>query len=385
MARIFRLPLVAASLFFALTLPLAAQDRAAPLRAMLQALPMSMLDPVDGSHAEITFGDSEAASTVIAQALGRRLIAAAIGQATTPFLMDFDSPIGPMLRVAEPDFGRAAYMAEPEGWTPLLGFGADDIRQMLSVRQLSKPGVIIRLDPALFSAIGATLVANGYAPLALGKDPAFARGADDYGMDINGRNVEDPFGGELGRSSRVALLQEGLLLQAAGLPELRMLTTRDSAMLGDAPLMQSLLTALDDPAAGSGAILRAMVFPTPFLLTATDPAPSGLRMGILADISDGIQVHATLALAYDSLAEAEAAAAALPQRWAEVPSRPDGPSYADLTGQTPVLTVTGEGPAVLLLTLTDTASFANFNEVNPLYDRLIGGVFSGGMTILSAD
>lgn len=56
-----------------------------------------------------------------------------------------------------------------------------------------------------------------------------------------------------------------------------------------------------------------------------------------------------------------------------------------MTGQTPVLTVTGDGPAVVLLTLTDTASFASSSEVNPLYDLLRSSVYYGGMTFLRDD
>lgn len=325
MTKLFILLLAAVTLAVFSIPPLAAQERSAPLLRMLQALPMSMADTVDVRPDEIYFGDPEVARTVIAQALGGRVIAAATAQEPAPFQMDFDGAIGSMLRVADPDMGRAAYRAEPEGWVPLLGFAAGDMRQRLITRKISSAGIFIRFDPALLSGIGTALLANGYDPLALGKYPAFARGEDDYSMDREGSNDHDPFGGRFGSSSRVALMPEGLLLQSPGVPGLWVMTQGDSARLGDAPKMRDLLVALDDPAAGSGAILRAMVFPSPLVLTATDPAPSGLRMGILADTSDGIQVHAALALAYDSRDAAEAAA--LPQRWAErCPRGPTGPA-----------------------------------------------------------
>jgi len=382
MTRRYKLPLAACALIVAAASPLAAQDRSAPLLRMLQALPASFV--TNTINADYTFGDPAAAAVVIQQAIARGLMAAAIGNPAEPILSEFAEPIGPMLRTASRDLGMAMFQAGPQGWAPLLGFGADDIDQFLTVLNPPLAALMVTLDPALIDGIGPVLIGNGYAPLDFGGVPAFLRGENDYQLNLELRNPADPFGGNLGRSSRIALLAGGMVLQSSGLPDLQEMLDREGPKLGDDPLVQSLLAALDDSAAGTGPILRAVLFPAPDVLRVTDTAAPGLRMALLADISDGRSVHATLALAYDSRAEATAAAQQIAARWSGAVSPRRLASYAEVTGQSPVITVLGDAPALVLLTLTAVASFESFsgNDMNAAYDWLLSAVYTSDMVFL---
>ena len=222
-------------------------------------------------------------------------------------------------------------------WPRIVGFDFTDVRSELAFGQPPGDGVVLQgqFDPERIGAALSTrdFTSNDAGPFTLwcGSDGC------DKGMelDVAGRDPDDPFGGELGRRQPLAVA-EGTIISSAAIDTVdAMLATNldGEPSLADDGSYAAVAAAI----AGEGRLVQAMFVPgthplfyLPVILderTSPDeiqerldelgadfePIPPTSLLGIGDAVTDAEQV-VTLALAYPTLAEAQAAADVLPRR-----------------------------------------------------------------------
>jgi hypothetical protein len=178
--------------------------------------------------------------------------------------------------------------------------------------------------------VGPALLANGYAEETRDGVTAWARG-EDYEINRAFFNMANPFGGDMGRSSRVAL-EGDLLVQSAGWPLL--LDVLGTEIPKGHPDLPAFAARLDSPEWGAAQLLQAAVLPHQFDLATGRGGMPPWRVGLLADMGTGNEAVALALFSYGSRAEAEVAAKHIDKSWDEPVaatnmevflSQPDGP------------------------------------------------------------
>jgi hypothetical protein len=275
----------------------------------------------------------------------------------------------------------AAFMGvssgSPELMTGLLGIGAEWPRvvgfdPMAIDRQVaygSPPatGLVLAgdFDPA---AIGAALSARGFVSEPTDGDAILWCSPDgcDAGMemDLAGREPADPFGGRLGRRQPLAV-SDSVLVSSADLATVEAsleAASGSTPSLADDPAWASAAGAL----AGEGATLiqatfvpGSLLLVDPAALLLDDPSLADLRAWVeaqrgagframtpaallaIGDAATATEQVVTLALAYPTLAEAQAAAEVIPERLAQVPSLRVARPWSELLDERGVTSVEG--------------------------------------------
>lgn len=164
-------------------LPLAAQDRAAPILDMLADMPAA---PFERERYMLEYGD-----TRIAQ----------------PYYTDPRyAPVAASFAFARgaPDGIRERTMMQIDDMEALVGFAHADVRRILQVADLPVQVLLMDMNSGVVAGIPEALMSSGYVAETRDGMPIYARG-DDFNIDIRARNTADPFGGQLGMASRVAL------------------------------------------------------------------------------------------------------------------------------------------------------------------------------------
>lgn len=287
-------------LALALTLPssLAAQTPTAGLRAMLAQIPAELAQPLTNPRGMFAYGDLAAARAL-------------------PLPAGAD-PARAGWRAIPPDSGDLPLLSAAD-WPARVGFAPDQVDQMLALPLDGPRAMLWQLAPGVGAAVPAALAANGYEAQVRGGLNAWVRGAEDHGINLRARNIDDPFGGRLGQSQRVRVLGD-LVVQTSGWDVLDLLDRAATAPGDGAQPLGRVLDALDT-VPGGGTVVNALVLPfagdgrlhrpaaIPFTtppLGEEGPAPLWLS-GVLADVAqEGWQV-AVLALAV-ALPDADAAA-----------------------------------------------------------------------------
>lgn len=227
--------------------------------------------------------------------------------------------------------------AEGAGWPRMVGFEFMDVRSELAFGQPPGDGIVLQgeFDP---DRIGAALSARDFTSTDAGPFTLWCRSDGcDKGLeqDLAGRDPADPFGGDLGRRQPLAVSEDTLLSSAA-------IDTVDAMIDATLDVGPSLaddgsFVAVAEALAGEGTLLQASLVPgtelmfdpivlfdenaTPDVIRERleelaadfEPIPPASLLGIGDAATDSEQV-VTVALAYPTLADAQAAADALPGR-----------------------------------------------------------------------
>ena len=366
-----------------------AEDRSAVLMDLLSHVPTEAIESEPGDWSQIMFADL----TEAAQALQ-----------PAPAGIDAEglAKIGPFARVFGPaELGHSAVSGMNGAWEPLIGFGALDVEAAIGfgVSQPFDNAVLVRLDPEITDRVGPALLANGYAEETREGVTAWARG-EDYEIDRAFYNMANPFGGDMGRSSRVAL-EGNLLVQSAGWPLLQEVLGIEAPK--GHPDLPAFATALDSPDWGEAQLLQAAILPHQFDLATGRGGMPPWRVGMLADLGTGREAVALALFSYSSRAEAEAAAKHMDTSWDEpvaatnmevfltqmgepmdleaFEAPPLQPSFLERTGAVAITGVAGDGPFVAWVAL-NTATAAEGNRIrNPAFMALWMGVLDRNLTI----
>lgn len=228
-------------------------------------------------------------------------------------------------------------------WRAAVGFAPGDVQQLLELSAPPFQAHVMALDPGVLDHIPSALAALGYAPTQNGPLTAWAHGAD-LTVSPGARNPDNPFGGMLGRASRVHL--DGTLLrQAASWPALAALLDPTQPRLTDQPDLSAILEALD-LYAPPGALAQTILIPDAGALGLSDPlavvtgaatppegSVSAWRAALFADFTTGPDSTGILALTLNLPDEDTAFALAnhAARTWAERPVPPSELSFGGLT------------------------------------------------------
>ena len=222
-------------------------------------------------------------------------------------------------------------------WPQTVGFDFTDVRSELAFGAPPEDGIVLRgtFDP---DRIAAALAARDFTQTDADPFSLWCRSDGcDKGVVLDLVNVDpsDPFGGELGRRQPLAVSPDTLLSSAAiGTVDGMLAATTNAgpsladdgdyaalagALAGEGTLIQATLVPgtalLFDPAAtvGVGASPTQIRERLQQLAAHFDAIPSASLLGI-GDAATASEQVVTLALAYPTLAEAQAATAVLPGR-----------------------------------------------------------------------
>jgi hypothetical protein len=368
-----------------------AEARSDALLDLLSRVPTEAIESEPGDWSQLIFADlAEAAQALDPAPAG-----------TDPEGL---ARFGPYARVfGTAELGQAVGWGLEGAWEPLIGFGPLDVEAAVGFKT-SEPfdsAILVRLNPEVTDRVGPALLANGYVPETRVGVSAWARGAEDYAVDRTHYNMADPFGGDLGRSSRVAL-DGNLLVQSAGWPLLADILGTEVPM--GHPDLRAVAAALDSPDWGEARLLQAAILPHQIDLATGRGGMPPWRVGLLADLGTGTEAVALALFSYGSRLEAEAAAKHIAKSW-DVPvalttmevfleqmsepmdietveAVPPGPSFRERTGAEAVTGVAGEGPFVAWVALRDTPQADGFRIRNPAFMALWTGVLDRNLTIL---
>jgi hypothetical protein len=358
---------------------------------LLSRVPTEALESEPGDWSELMFADLVAAAGVLDPA---------------PAGVEIEglAMFGPYARVFGADGLSQSVSHGMEGaWEPLIGFSPLEVEAALSFRvgEPSDHALVIRLDEGATSRVGPALLANGFAAQTREGVAAWARGAEDYGIDRAHYDMANPFGGDIGRSSRVAL-DGTLLVQTAGWPLLgELLGTEVPKGHPDLP---AIAAALDSPTWGEARLLQLAVLPHQFDLATGRGGMPPWRLGMLADLGTGAETVALALFSYGTHAEAKAAASHAATVWdAPVASTsmevfhsqmgepsmdleafdapPLQPSFQERTGARAVVGVAGEGPFVAWVALRGAPVADGFRIRNPAFLALWTSVLERNLTI----
>jgi hypothetical protein len=351
-------------------LPLAAQGVAATFSAHLDRIPATALGLFDATP-EIEFGDLAAATRVLA---ARPADAPAV----------YGGPFGPAVRAPIGSMTDSINPQMTDRWPATIGFGLTQVAQWSGIIRPPQRLIQITLAPGSTQAMPAALLATGYAAADAQGYPAFALGGDDFSVDLGGRNPSNPFGGNLGMASRIAI-DGDTVLASPGWPLLTAAMTDTGPSLADRPDIAALLASLDALPAGDDLLITASLWLDAAQLGLADDG-RGLppwSAFLLADLSDGQTDTAALALAYPTRDQAKTAAQAMARIWQDEPLATRGDTLAALSGLALTVDVVGDGPFVALAHASGAPRITGSLMVNPAYDLLRQALYMGDLRLVA--
>jgi hypothetical protein len=357
------------ALLLAVALVLPAAPLPAQTTAALRALWAEMPAIPPGERIEIGFGDLAAARALD--------LAALPGGPVDPALAQFRAlPPGP--------WPQSVLADADDPWRAATGFGPGDVLRIATLSAPPARAAVIDLAPGAGAAVAPALAARGYVQATQGGLTAWARG-EDFRVDLAARDLNDPFGGDLGQSSRVQV-EADRIRQAVAWPVLGFVASaRDTALAGQ-PGVAALLDALDRTK-GAGALLGAVLWTDAAGLALADPLgvvtgatpppagpPDAWGAALFADLSDGPRSTGVLALTVvlPDAAAAEALRARVAEAWADRPGTA-GP-FAVITGGPAEVDIHPAGAGLWVLTLAQTLPtevFAGRFTRNRSYETLM--------------
>lgn len=331
-----------AFVFCCISLSSAAQMRTDRMANLMAHIPSVWL--TDGSGTIFQYFDAEAS------------LAATIRSPAGLFagLMGGSNPNAPYLRlVAVPWSFASAIPAGMRGeWQQRVGFDPDQISTLLSTDLQRTQLMLLDLtDDAEPDNVGQALLVNDHQARPLGAWSTWWRGDDDT-IDREARDPANPFGGDIGRSSRVASDGNVLVYATAWAPVEAIAGPPDITMT-ELPEMASITRALNDARFGDSRLVQAIVLPEPWQAEerAADVVLPPWQIGVLADLSDGLVDYGVAVMVYDDTATAETLTQPLLNAWQNLRSVQQDATFAELTGGDAQAYVVGGSPAALVLAI----------------------------------
>ncbi len=331
------------------------------LRGMLEAVPAYFVTTGSGSE-HLHFVDHEAAAMSVALS------------GTGAHEM-WAGPHGGTVRASVSALQRFLMYGIEGEWRAQIGFDPQDMRQSL---ELSLPGesyLLLRMKPGVTEGIGPVLEANGYEPRPAAPHLAWGRGEDRM-MDLANRDPMHPFGGEMGRSTRVGVMGDMVVQGPVWLPVLAFMSDGQPSA-ADVPAMAALLEGLE---AWGLPVVQAFIPLKPEMLVDAGEVP-----WTAAALIDGFTIRkqvGQLVLVFPDLDTARDAADHIAAAWDNEPSTVFQVSYADNTGWQPDFELVGEGPTVLVMTLAADPDWSSLMSPNSAYETLYRALMMRDMVFL---
>lgn len=239
---------------------------------------------------------------------------------------------------------QALATAGPGPWEEKAGIGLESLRYLAGFGASPHGISIWGLEEETSAALPGILTERGFAPAAGDvPDGALANG-EPMQTDLTMADAADPWRGRMGQASLVAL-RDTVLIQSPTPEGLAAVAQPEPpASAADHAIVRTILDGID--AAAEGPIVQAMLISPAFGLPQIDPAvllqagrdgidrvravmeaqvaagSEGIPVylgGLIADIQTGQHPALVIALAYPDCDIAEAAGAALVQRWQQHP------------------------------------------------------------------
>lgn len=364
-----------------------AEGRSHVLMDLLSRVPSGAIESEPGDWSQLWFADIGAAAGALP----------ALPEPEAELVSRF----GPYARVNAPaELGMAVGPGFDGEWETLIGFSPLEVEAALGFNAWPDTPLLVQLDPAALGHVGSALLAQGYVEQSRNGVGAWARGDEDFELDRATYNMANPFGGDMGQSSRVAL-DGTLLVETAGWEALGVvLGSEDPKGHPDLP---ALAAALDSPDWGEARLLQAAVLPHQFDLATGRGGMPPWRLGMLADLGTGTETVALALFSYGSRAEAAAAAKHIAKTW-DAPAAatnmevflsqmgepmdleayeapPPQPSFRECTGAEAITGVAGEGPFVAWVALRGVPEGDGRRIRNRAFMALWTGVLDRNLTL----
>ncbi len=233
----------------------------------------------------------------------------------------------------------------------LLGFEYFDMDRALQFGSDPFTGVLVESEARAFSAprTALALAARGYDPTRLAAGlRGWAKGGDGM-TDVDNIEIGDPFGGDVGLSSRVVVIGDRYVTNSFLWPIVAATAETvagDRLSLADLPEYRSLVESMGR----TGDLLQAIIVQPGALTAEGDPLPS-YDLAAIADYQQGDEQVYCIVVAYNDIAAAEAAADALPGRmlafdagWFDLVGLTIHPPTIDQIGDVVIVSIAVRGP-----------------------------------------
>jgi len=354
------------------------EGRSEVMLDLLGRVPTEILEPEPGSYAQVHFVDNRVAGRL-----------AGLGAAEGSFA----ERAGPYARATTMPLGRSILLALDGGWESRVGFGPLDVEALVDYALPPEKALLLQLDPAAAERVAPALLAHGYAEAQRNGLSALSRGEEDNSIDLSRRDPADPFGGDLGQSSRV-IVESPFVLQASTWPALRDLASPDGQR--GHPDLVAMAEVLDLPEWGDAELVQAIALPHQVDVSSLGTGGIPLwRLGLLADLDSGEDRFALALFSYTSQPDAVAAARRVVEGWGAAPAfspleeiveSPEGstrpePSPAGFTGAEVTTGVAGNGPFVTWAAIRPSQETSADPLSNPGFQRVLDLIFRREMAI----
>lgn len=239
-----------------------------------------------------------------------------------------DLPGGRWRRLSRP-FGAEQLGPGLQGrWAERVSFGPGDILRYVVIEAAPEAGAILELAPGKGRDVARALTQTGYTRAVRKDIGVWWRGEKDLAIELAARNPDDPFGGLVGKSARIAIRGDRLYYAAAW-PMLEVLTSGGEPR--GHPDLAPALAAL--PVPDEALAVQALLLNAQAGLSGAPPG-AGLppwRMGLILDVFDRDRNLLAAAFSFDTAPMAAQAAERMRRIWDEVPL-PDGRSLGATLG-----------------------------------------------------
>jgi len=361
--------------------PAQAQERTAGLRDLLAHLPAEVMESEE--WADILYSDLQAAR------IGVSRDAETLAQA----MFGDDQFIAPYMRVMGLPYDMVPNMSHGfDGeWEEVIGFLPRDIAQSLSYAALPDQLAIMEMaESADFEAIAGALQATGYTREPRGDREVLWYIEEDYQMNLAERDPRNPFGGHLGRSSRVALL-EPLLVYSPAWPRIDQVTGGVERSALELPAVQALLAAIDDPRHGEARLVNVafLTEQQPAAMRNGEPIPGvgipAWELGMFADLSTGAVDLALAAFVYADAKTAGEAASSIETVWNDTTLYGFHPALRE--NGMPEIYVTGDGADLAVVVVSIEREMTGEADVvhNLPFRAFYSGMISGELPVFGSN
>jgi hypothetical protein len=362
-----------AAAFAIIAAPLHAQGIGAALATHLDRIPVTALSLFTDAPS-FEFGDLSAAARAVS----------APPEGAFPFYGD---AIGAGVRASIGELSDSLLPDLMRNWPMTVGFAISDVKTWSSLSMPPERLVVFGLESAVLPAMTEVLIANGYVATDAQGFPALFVNDVDYGIDFGARDPANPFGGNLGRASRLTVAGD-MLVHSPGWPMITTVMTDMGPSLADRPDIAALVASLDALPESDHALVTASLAldPLRFSLAVMPDASGGVppwSAALFADLSDGRTETVAIGLSYPTHDLAKSAAQAMARHWQTSPIPAWGDTLAALTDAPLSVGVAGEGPFVALAYAETPTTLQGGLVVNSGYALLLQTLYMGQLGLIA--
>jgi len=277
-------------------------------------------------------------------------------------------------RVDIPHFGEM--LASAAAWKEKAGFALEEVDAFASGGTPPDMLHFIRLTPAVrLETLTAAWAARGFRETQSGDVPLWGRG-EPRTLDLSKIDPEDPFGGNLGRSSFLLPDLPWIAESFGPDPLVKVKRAKVDGALAARPDISALLAVID---AENGQLLQALLLPNPAASIAKEGDQIAFSAFLLADIEAGARAATLILLPLRECGAARAVRTFIESGWAAQP--------AAVSAYKPVWTLRQGSICVLIGRIAVPGAAAARDFGNTSYRLLVNALMRRELTafVLSPD